>query len=354
MVYAACRPHLQRYAAHVADTFAALVAADPEPELSLLREGYLAHAPLIEAAPFGPAARANIGRFPRVMVGINAWAMIGLLTAYERLTDEDGERRARWLAAARELGATIEEQWRRPASGSGAPGGYVLGWDGWVSDDLYEAVSTEHCIDLYVAYKRLAAHDAEDSPRWLRAAAHARAFVEAAFQPGASGGPGHFLTGTTPAGAWNETFHPLDPNTWAILALAGEPGAATDPRFAEALRWLERSCAIVREDPLRGFDFDAARQGPELWLEGTAQVACVYRMLGRHAEADALCRLIESHQADSGEGRGAIPATDGSVVSTGMSGFAYYGYPHTGATAWYLFAQRAGINPYWGPYEGPR
>jgi len=89
-----------------------------------------------------------------------------------------------------------------------------------------------------------------------------------------------------------------------------------------------------------------------LWLEGTAQAALVYRVVGRAAEAQHLDATIDPQFAPSGY----VYATREPRITTGLAlsadstsaDFYYYRRPHLGATAWAALAA-LGRNPFTAP-----
>ncbi len=103
-----------------------------------------------------------------------------------------------------------------------------------------------------------------------------------------------------------------------------------------------------------GFDFNDDRDG--LWIEGTAQAALIYRVLGRQSEAGALLDTIAAESSPSGW----LYATREARLSTGLmigpwsteNDFFYFRRPHLGATAWAVLAA-TGHNPFL-PSQGRR
>ena len=243
------------------------------------------------------------------------WVMIALISAYEKLRGEE------YLSTAEKLGDWVEQNLK---DFRGA-GGYLGGFDGWEPNPkklLYK--STEHNLDLYVAFIRL--HELTKDAKWSERALHAERFIEAMWDED----EGKFWTGTMEDGVTiNKNVVPLDVQAWAILAFKDEA-----QRYLRALRYVEKHHAVGG-----GFDFDTDKDG--IWYEGTAQMAVAYKIIGDEAKAQSLLKEIEKAQLPSG----AVPAASKDELTTGFDWF-YFHRGHLGATAWYLFA-KLGVNPYW-------
>ncbi len=244
-----------------------------------------------------------------------AWPMIALVFAHDRLVDP------RYLATAVGLGEWIEANCRVDTG----YGGYAGGYEGSEpTPDRLAWCSTEHNLDVYVAFQRLA--DVTGSTVWATRAAHAREFVEAMWDDAR----GCFLTGTTDTGQINETVIPLDCQTWGILAM---PDAAQT--YARALQYAEANMQVGD-----GFDFNDDRDG--VWYEGTAQMVLALRAVGRHSDANRYLAALN-----------AIVNADGSVNAASIDGLTtgfgseYFAVPHIGATAWLVLAAE-NMNPFWG------
>ncbi|HYF60534.1 MAG TPA: hypothetical protein VEA81_16425 [Burkholderiaceae bacterium] len=255
-----------------------------------------------------------------------AWGALALLT----LAEASGERRY-VEGAARLAGWAVSQA--RDARG---PGGFSGGLHGW--DDAPQALrwkSTEHNVDLAAVFDRL---DRAGAPgRWRSHATHARAFLDAMWAEGR----GRFPVGTLPDGTTtNHSTSGLDAQLWPLL-LRDAP-----ERWRAALGHAERAHGVEG-----GFDFNDDRDG--LWVEGTAQAALAYRVLGRRADADRLLAEI-ARQASPG---GYLWATREPQVTTGLAlrpdsttdDFRYFRRPHLGATAWAVLAGTG-----WNPFTGKR
>jgi hypothetical protein len=252
-----------------------------------------------------------------------AWAIISLISAYQILGDP------KYIAKAETLGRWVEEE----CKDIGSTGGYTGGFEGWEPKPTeLKYKSTEHNLDLYVAFQRL--YEVTGKEKWEKLALHAKKFVDSMWDEN----DGKFWTGTKKNGSgFNKDVIPLDVQAWAILAFRDEA-----IRYLRALEYAERHHSVRG-----GFDFNTDKDG--IWYEGTAQMAAAYQSCGQSAKATALLSLIESAQLQSG----AIPAASRDGLTTGFTlplpgnpPWLYYHRGHIGATAWYLFAKLR-INPYW-------
>lgn len=151
---------------------------------------------------------------------------------------------------------------------------------------------------------------------------------------------GQFLVGTLPEGGENTGISVLDVQLWAQLL----PNAP--PQWRRATPYVEAHYHVVG-----GFDFNSDRDG--LWLEGTAQAALVYQVLGEPTKAKALFASIDTQFAPDGY----LYATREARLTTGLAlgpksthaDFYYYHQPHLGATAWAALAARD-----WNPFVAHR
>lgn len=268
-----------------------------------------------------------------------AWVMIGLLNYWEKADQRPGSP---YLKSACELGRWIGKN----ASSLGDPGGFTGGMEGWEKTLQNPAgqqpatwKSTEHNIDLFVAFSRL--HRATRDPAWLEHAEHARGFVERMW----SAADNHLWTGTGADGRTIERSNiPVDIQVWALLAFRDAK------RYAVAIDWAEKN-ALVAKCPrgchAGGFDFNTDRDG--VWWEGTSQMQMAFRMLGNQAQGQRFLKVLHAAAAGAKPG-GAMPAACHDGVSTGFTkewgNWVYYHRPHLGATCWYIFAD-LGWNPYW-------
>jgi hypothetical protein len=269
-----------------------------------------------------------------------AWCAIALLSYWEKVDPKTGEP---YLKSATRLAEWIHQHCYR----DDAMGGYSGGLTGWETPNAPQDGqqsekwrSTEHNIDLYVAFTRLA--KATRDKVWNERAAHARKFVDdQMWNPKG----GHFWTGTTPNNppTINESPIPLDIHPWALLAFRDVK------RYRPGVEWALKNCWVAKcpvDGRSRGFDFDTDLDG--VWWEGTGQMQLALRALGEPRATDVLAALRD-HASDP-KRPGAILAASRDNLTTGFtkaSGpWVYYRRPHVGATCWYLFAEM-GWNPYW-------
>jgi len=246
-----------------------------------------------------------------------AWAMIALLSYYETA----GEKR--YLDAAKKMGEWIEQNCR---DNRGA-GGYTAGFEGWEPNPVkITHKSTEHNIDLYVAFKKLYMITKEN--KWNERAEHAKKFILGMWD----NSEGKFWTGTTKDGITiNKDTIPLDIQAWAILALKNE-----SKPYWKALEYAEKHMKVGN-----GFDFNQDKDG--IWYEGTAQMALAYYSTNQKSNWNNLTTFLKTSQDKSG----GIFASNKNGLTTGFN-WLYFKRLHIGATAWLLFAQ-TGLNPFWLP-----
>ncbi len=263
----------------------------------------------------------------RTDIGNVAWAMIALLQAYQQF------KSPQYLESVIAAATWIETQARDER------GGYILGFDG-VDEKKQQRQrhkSTEHNIDLYIAFARL--HQVTQDKKWAVAAAHARQFVEAMWNET----DGYFWTGTgIDAVTVVKTVIPVDIQAWAIMTLYDKK----HPKYAKAMAWVEKNAKlpICPTCDVQGYDFNQDKDG--IWYEGTAQVTLAWEILGEHAKYQELAdRTLISGQEASGGIYAGLPLQK-SCVSTGFD-WCYYHAVHVGATSWAIFAWRK-WNPYWG------
>lgn len=264
-----------------------------------------------------------------------AWVMISLLSYYEETGEDQNCINNKHCDAALTLGNWIEANTK---DNRGA-GGYTGGYEGWEMTNnnpdgqtklLWK--STEHNIDVYVAFARL--YEATGDPVWKQRALHAKSFVEAMWDEG----QGHFWTGTLNDGETiNTDAIPADVNTWGLMAL----GNIT--KYERGIDWVKNNC-YVEADGFKGFDFNDDRD--HVWFEGTAHIALVYQILEDESGASVLLSELRRAQSEApnSNGKGMVAASY-DRLTTGFD-WLYFNRLHIGATAWFIFAER-GYNPYW-------
>ncbi len=276
-----------------------------------------------------------------------AWAIIALVSAYQEFGEQE------YLQGAKNLGDWIEKNCKDSQNADG----YTAGFEGWEPNPkklIYK--STEHNLNLYVAFSRLFKVTREE--KWRKQGQHAKKFVESMWD----NREGKFWSGTDESGIdISKYVIPLDVQALSILAFNDDKSANNKRSFSlnmnlwsefsfhrranqdiKALRYAERYHAVDG-----GFDFDTDRDG--IWYEGTAQIAAAYQAIGKNVKSFALLNLIETAQFESG----AIPAASKDGLTTGFllptpgnPPWLYYHRGHVGSTAWYIFAKFK-VNPYW-------
>jgi hypothetical protein len=252
-----------------------------------------------------------------------AWAMIALLNYYEK---RGGEQ---YLTSAITLGNWIEAH----TKDTRGPGGYTGGYTGWEPNPtklLWK--STEHNLDLYVAFERL--YRITGKEVWRERAQHARNFVEAMWNEE----KGFYWAGTLEDGVTvNTQTIPLDTQTWSLLAFG------PNERTRRAIAYAEAHHQATWGD-YKGFDFNDDRDMP--WSEGTAQMVVAYWVLGEADKARLYLNELRKVQATASNGNGkGIVAAPADGLTTGFN-WVYFNRLHIGATAWYIFAEQW-HNPYW-------
>jgi hypothetical protein len=250
-----------------------------------------------------------------------AWAMLALLGYYQTYGGQP------YLDAALRMGEWVEQYCRD----SRGVGGYVGGFTGWEPNaKLLSYKSTEHNLDLYVAFSRL--HAITQNRVWQERANSAKAFVVSMWDEV----EGKFWTGTQLDGvAINRENVPLDVQAWAPLALRedGKP-------YWRALSYSEQQHRVGD-----GFDFNQDRD--RIWYEGTAQMAVAYQHTGQLDKSKTLLSMLVAAQ----DATGGIPAVNRDGLTTGFAllngePWLYFHRLHVGATAWLVLAQK-GVNPFW-------
>lgn len=263
-----------------------------------------------------------------ISTGNSAWIALAFLT----LAESTGERR--WIIGAEKIASRIVDEFT-DGSGTGGFIGGISGLDGQTSRLTWK--STEHNVDLVAMFSWLAR--ATGSRKWATQEARARHFVESQFDLPS----GRFLIGTLPDGRTpNRAVSGLDTQLWPLLL----PGA--DRRWRSALTFAESAHRVPG-----GFDYNDDRDG--LWVEGTAQAALVYRLLGRTKDFENCMEEIIVHLSESGF----LFATREQRITTGLAvnpesstaDFYYFRVPHLGATAWAAIAA-SGWNPFLGKAAG--
>lgn len=236
-----------------------------------------------------------------------AWAGLALLAM--------GDKRMR--AAAGTLADWIVGHTRDPQGGFS---GGIHGGEG--SEVPLTWKSTEHNVDVAALMAGLGRR---------KEAAEARSFVAAMFDGS------HFWTGTLPDGrSINRATSGLDAQLWPMML------PNTPVEWRRALDYAERTHGAEG-----GFDFNDDRDG--MWVEGTAQAALAYGLTGRPGRARDLLELVGSEHSPGG----LLFATRRPRITTGLAigpdsttdDFHYYRWPHLGATAWAVLAEK-GVNPF--------
>ncbi|MEL6865060.1 MAG: T9SS type A sorting domain-containing protein [Bacteroidota bacterium] len=225
------------------------------------------------------------------------------------------------------------------------PGGFTGGIEGFQGAQAKATwKSSEHNLDLRALFIRL--YRITNEIEYKTAADHAHAFVLSMWNDEDK----HFWTGTIADGMTISEDHnriPLDVQPWFIMAFADWPEVSS---YYACLDWAKENCYKPDFDifgsQLPAFDFNSDLDGA--WMEGTAQMALAYKMIGKTAAADSLLATIEYVQvnADFNNGQGIIAASI-DHLTTGFN-WEYHRRLALGSTCWYLLAA-LGVNPYFVP-----
>lgn len=256
-----------------------------------------------------------------------AWAGLALLSLAESTGD------ARYQQAAATLGAWVITH----THDERGPGGYTGGIHGFDPEPKRLSwKSTEHHADLLALFGWLGRLGVAGGD-WATAAARSRAFLDALWRADS----GYFPTGTLPDGVTvNDGNSGLDAQLWPLM-LDGAP-----------LEWRRAlAFADARHGVEGGYDFNDDRDG--MWVEGTAQAALAFRLVGEDARANRLLAGLAGQVSPGGY----LWAVTGERISTGFAigpdspdaDFFYYRQPHLGATAWAVLAAKG-----WNPFTGRR
>ena len=258
--------------------------------------------------------------------GNNAWAIIALLEVGRNAPEKPD-----YVKAACDIADYIHTL--------KMPKGFSGGWEGFDESQRKATYSsTEHCIDIYSAFRQLADHIVQTDPAkaqlYKADADHARAFVHAMYNP-----QGFFYTGTKPDGeSINYDVQPLDVNTWGLLAFHRDPGFDISKIYA----YLHEHFAV------QGGGYDFNQDHDCRWNEGTCQVAAVADMLGDRQKYQEIIDCVMADAAADGSITAA--SCDGLTTGIYLEGVDANGNPvgapwvydkrrHTGATAWLSIAQ---------------
>ncbi|MDR3440553.1 hypothetical protein [Telmatospirillum sp.] len=251
--------------------------------------------------------------------GNMAWAMLALLALDRAGLGEDyrngAERIGRWI------GLTADSR---------GPGGFTGGTFGHEpAPEKLAWKSTEHNIDLTAAFSGIARVVSDGF--WRDHADIAQRFVGAMWNTSCN----CFAVGTGDDGVTSNPLLALDAQVWPLLAV---PGAVD--RYGAVIATIERLAVD------HGFAYSEAKEG--VWTEGTAQVALLYALTNRVAQANSLLAAIQAQQTSNGS----YYATSTPSLPTGFTlptdptkPRLYYRLPHLGATAWVALAERR-FNPF--------
>jgi hypothetical protein len=315
-------------AARIADALLLALDNDRYWHDGRLRNGYAAGAisarPLRLAGWWDPKAKRWLEDAYQASSdsGNMAWAMLALLSLHA-VTGEQ-----RYLDGALRLA-----RWVEGMLDTRGAGGYIGGYFGdQPAPQRLRWKSTEHNTDLAAAFDLLAR--ASGDTHWAQRAALASAFVDAMW----SADCGCFAVGTGEDGVRLNPLLALDAQVWPLLALPG---------------MMQRHAAVLQTIDARlrfgsGYSYSQAGGGP--WIEGSAQMALLLRLLHQDERARLLRVAIDAQRsADGGYyASGSATTPTGFMLATdpGVQRV-YFRLEHLGAAAWAALAQQD-VNPFSG------
>lgn len=293
----------------------------------------------------GKVARHNYDNYGNgAGPGNMGWAMIALLNYYKTYGGEP------YKNAALSMGQWIYNH----CYDTRGAGGYTAGYNGWppAGADVLQYKSTEHNIDVYVAFMKL--YEVTGNLAWKQRAMHAKAFVASMWNSTGA----YFYTGTEPDGVTpNADNFPVDVMPWGFLAL-GQPNHY-GRGLASALT-RHYTAETVGSHIFEGVDFNTDRDG--VWWEGTAHLVTAWWPFYYFGSGTMRSRIanVLKYQGELREAQTYAPRNNGQGIvstvhdqlttgfdrSTGEPWY-YYNRLHIGATAWFIFSEQR-WNPYWG------
>ena len=281
--------------------------------------------------------------------GNMSWAMIALLNYYQKYGGHQYED------AALLMGQWIYDNWYDTRGA----GGYTAGYNGWPPSDaeVLTYKSTEHNIDVYVAFMKL--YKVTQDPTWQQRAMHAKAFVVSMWNDSGA----FFYTGTMDDGITiNTSNYPVDVMPWGYLAMGEVNKYGRGLASALANHYVSET---VCGHKFEGIDFKIPSHDATdgFWCEGTGQMVTAWWQLyysskgsmRSNAYTDALkyqkqLRNVQLY-ACRADHEGIVAALHDDVATgfdlpTGGPWY-YYNRLHVGATSWFIFSEQQ-WNPYWG------
>ena len=256
--------------------------------------------------------------------GNNAFALLGLISAYNRFQD------IRYLDDARQIGNWIINQ-LFDSSSSGF-GGYFLGYpdEGAAPPKpLQKGKSVENNADIFAALSALASIEkqlgnTEQANHWNTYANYAGDFVMQMYDSTR----GCFFAGTVPIGSGPgagvkpdglakgndiiNTYDFFDSNSFTILAMAGSP------RYAKAIDWRMPTQCLIDKFALNvnaanlnfsGFNIEPATNG--IAWEFTGQAVKVMNYVGQLYNDTRFASQASLYQEQIAQAQAAAPFTDG-------------------------------------------
>ncbi|MFH0732774.1 MAG: hypothetical protein V2A72_07640 [Candidatus Omnitrophota bacterium] len=284
--------------------------------------------------------------------GNNAWTIISLMQYYRNSGDTDSTFKAGLLDAAVDAGDFIHNN----LYDSTTQKGYYYGFD--QNGALQKNKSTECNIAIYAAFAQLYGLTNNDG-KWLTRANIAKAFIDT-MQRTQSSNSKWLVCGVDTNGV------PLTNNVVSdcnLLYVLGKDMLQTQAKYylnyvtdstANKL-WTNYVTGSGYSDTTNfiGVDFGhyGTTEGADgVWFEGTAQLASVCAYLnttGNKQKASEYLESLKLAQCSSKYANYKAINAASTVITTGFGGWYYYPFPHVGASAWYIGANR-NYNVLWG------
>lgn len=248
---------------------------------------------------------------------------------------------------------------------NGALSGGETTWDssdGSWTEEVWS--STEHNIDAYAVLKYFAETTPYKAAVYKTAADRIKNFLDyVVWDASKSRWYGGYKNNTNTI----DYNIPMDVNPWGVMALGasgthnykesisyvenakGNPGTIQNPCYKNTLQYGGTT--------ITGYDFDWQNDGAvapsgigggvlgaDIWFEGTAFMACAYRMLGDDAKSDYIIGEMAKKQGKDGSMKGGIPY---SLYGTNNGYWRMAMENCVSSTAWFIIAAKK-----WNPFTG--
>jgi hypothetical protein len=156
---------------------------------------------------------------------------------------------------------------------------------------------------------------------------------------------GKFWTGTTAAGAINQSSVPLDAQILTYLALGVDPNYSSSANYAQAIAWAEQHL-VVTDAGYTGFTYSTGST-PRVWFEGVGSSAVEYTLMGSSANAMQARELLATAQQShpNGDGMGIVATSSDGLVDSQL-GANYDARLAVAPTAWAVLSKSKQPNPF--------